>query len=154
MPWKVYSHQDVQAQEKHWTLHEVAYQREGKTERPTTSAIVAARGGRGESDGSVETPIQVVQKLTLLEALGWPDATASLDIEKLDASLFVLKCKPTCWRVYFAVEVAQRLFILADAVCKKKWKRNPNDRKTASKRLHDWHTGRARIERVRVPPRP
>jgi hypothetical protein len=85
-----------------------------------------------------------ISKLRLLIAHGWPAATRSLEIESLKNGIFLLKCKPGCWRLAFHPIATKQTFLLLDAVCKKKFKRNPNDPTKARRRLDDYEAGRAR----------
>jgi hypothetical protein len=125
-----------------WTLWEIEYQREGLVERPVTEELQ----GRGSG---IDTK-QAVSKLRLLKAHGWPVPRGTLDIEALESGLYVLKCKPGFWRLYFSVIDPQRRILLLLAVAKKKWKRDPNDLAKASRRLGDHQGGRARSCEVRL----
>jgi hypothetical protein len=79
-----------------WTLWEIEYEREGgSVERPVTKELLA----RGSS---TETK-QAISKLRLLKAHGWPVPRGSLDIQAVASGMYVLKCKPGFWRLYFSV---------------------------------------------------
>jgi hypothetical protein len=125
-----------------WTLWEIEYQREDLVERPVTEELQ----GRGSGTDTK----QAVSKLRLLKAHGWPVPRGTLDIEALESGLYVLKCKPGFWRLYFSVIDPQRRILLLLAVAKKKWKRDPNDLAKASRRLGDHQGGRARSCEVRL----
>jgi hypothetical protein len=126
-----------------WTLWEIEYEREGgSVDRPVTDELLA----RGSS---TETK-QAISKLRLLKAHGWPVPGGSLDIETVASGMYVLKCKPGFWRLYFSVIDPRRRILLLLAVAKKKWKRNPNDLTKASRRLGDYQCGRARSCEVRL----
>lgn len=126
-----------------WTLWEIEYQREGgSVERPVTEELLA----RGSSTDTK----QAISKLRLLKAHGWPVPRGSLDIEAVSSGMYVLKCKPGFWRLYFSVIDPERRILLVLAVAKKKRKRNPNDLAKASRRLGDYQGGRARSCEVRL----
>lgn len=126
-----------------WTLWEIEYEREGgSVDRPVTEELLAP--------GSSTNTKQAVAKLRLLKAHGWPVPRGSLDIEAVSSGMYVLKCKPGFWRLYFSVIDSQRRILLLLAVAKKKWKRNPNDLAKASRRLGDYQDGRARSCEVRL----
>jgi hypothetical protein len=126
-----------------WTLWEIEYQREGgSVERPVTEELLA----RGSSTDTK----QAISKLRLLKAHGWPVPRGSLDIEAVSSGMYVLKCKPGFWRLYFSVIDPRRRILLVLAVAKKKRKRNPNDLAKASRRLGDYQGGRARSCEVRL----
>jgi hypothetical protein len=126
-----------------WTLWEIEYRREGgSVERPVTEELLA----RGSSTDTK----QAISKLRLLKAHGWPVPRGSLDIEAVSSGMYVLKCKPGFWRLYFSVIDPRRRILLVLAVAKKKRKRNPNDLAKASRRLGDYQGGRARSCEVRL----
>jgi hypothetical protein len=51
--------------------------------------------------------------------------------------IWILKAKPSCWRLYFHVyENTNQIFYL-HAVCKKKDQQSPSDGRKARKRLND-----------------
>ena len=123
-----------------WTLREIEYQREGRLEHPITDELAA--------HGRVAERVSALAKLKLLCAHGWPSATSSLKIDKVADGLFVLKCKPGCWRIYFHMIADEKAFLLLHAVCKKTRKRNPHDPDKASRRLADYQRGTARAAKV------
>src|SRR6267154_4998287 len=56
------------------------------------------------------TPTQAINKIRHVQALGWPVAKRELKdnhghplIVKKDDIIWLLKCKPSCWRLYFYV---------------------------------------------------
>jgi hypothetical protein len=124
-----------------WTLWEIEYQREGLVERPVTEEL--------QVRGSSTDTKQALSRLRLLKAHGWPAPGRSLDIEAVGSGIYVLKCKPGFWRLYFSVIDRQRRILLLLAVTKKKWKRNPHDLAKASRRLGDYQGGRARSCEIR-----
>jgi len=126
-----------------WTLWEIEYEREGgSVDRPVTEELLAP--------GSSTDTKQAISKLRLLKAHGWPVPRGSLDIAAVSSGMYVLKCKPGFWRLYFSVIDPQRRILLLLAVAKKKWKRNPNDLAKASRRYADYRGGRARACEVRL----
>lgn len=69
---------------------------------------------------------QPVTKMRLLQEIGWPAAKRFLKdsngrplIVKKDEVIWLLKCKPSCWRLYFYVWEEKKFIIYVHAVCKK-----------------------------------
>jgi len=118
-----------------WTLWEVEYRRGGLIERPVTEELQAR--------GSATDTKQAVARLRLLKAHGWPVPRGSLEIEAAAPGLYVLKCKPGFWRLYFSIVDPPRRILLLLAVAKKKQGRNPDDIPKAARRLADYESGRA-----------
>jgi hypothetical protein len=86
------------------------------------------------ASGSI--PTQAVKKMRMAQDLGWPEAKRSLKddrgrplIVKKDDVIWLLKCKPKCWRLYFYVyeKAEDRRIVYVYAVCKKANKEDPND---------------------------
>jgi hypothetical protein len=79
--------------------------------------------------GAGDDPETALQKMKLFETLGWPAARASLFIDKADDKeppIGILKCKPSCWRLYFHVfeqnhddNTKDKRILYLIAVCKK-----------------------------------
>lgn len=79
-----------------------------------------------------------LQKMRLAQTHGWPDARLYLkdkrgkplvdraDDEK-EPPIYLLKCKPGCWRLYFYVDSAAHRFTYLSAKCKKKQEREASD---------------------------
>ena len=88
-----------------------------------------------------QDPKFVLRKLRLLQALGWPEAAQSLEISNVGSDVYVLKCKPKDWRIYFSVLSDGALLLLA--VQKKKWSSDPNDQPKAKRLLEDYRAKRA-----------
>jgi hypothetical protein len=115
-----------------WKTYEV-YHRDGTT--PFSNEL--ATGGT--------TPVQPITKMRLVQELGWPEAKRLLKdgrgrplvVKKLDP-IWLLKCTPTCWRLYFYVyeNGADKRLIYLHAVCKKTDKEDPRDAAEA-KRIYD-----------------
>ena len=79
---------------------------------------------------------QPIIKLRMVQELGWPEAKRQLKdgdghplIVKKDDLIWLLKCKPSCWRLYFYVQKTdtEKRFIYVHAVCKKTDRENPGD---------------------------
>jgi hypothetical protein len=123
-----------------------------------------------------------LQKLGMLKARGWPAALTDWHynrgskterrIEKVDDGpppIFLLKCKPSCWRIYFHVteekppeaKVALHKgtpqpryagsFLVLRVVCKRQQKRDPGDITDARGRLSRWRAGQLRSKRLPLP---
>ena len=79
---------------------------------------------------------QAVTKMRMVQHHGWPEARDQLKDNKgrklivpKDDVIWLLKCKPSCWRLYFYVfqkEEVKRLIYLY-AVCKRRDEENRND---------------------------
>ena len=123
-----------------WALCEIEYDREGPTQRPVTRELSA--------HGKVGERARAIGCLRLLRLQGWPEARKSLLVDEPLEGIFVLKCKPSCWRLYFHVEQTQKMFLLLHAVCKKAQKRDPNDPKKAARRFADWQNREAKAGAV------
>ena|SRR5579859_3354094 len=93
---------------------------------------------RDELRRSGKVSVQAVTKMQLVQDLGWPEARRQLKddrgrhlIVKKDDVVWLLKCKPKCWRLYFYVwqneEKNQRRLVYLHAVCKKQDKEDPAD---------------------------
>jgi hypothetical protein len=72
----------------------------------------------------------------MVQELGWPSAKRCLKddhghplVVKKDSVIWLLKCKPTCWRLYFCVHENgnDKRIIYVHAVCKKTDKEDPSD---------------------------
>ena len=125
-----------------WTLWEVEYRRGGVLNRPVTEGLQAR--------GSATDTKRAVAKLRLLKAHGWPVPRGSLEVEAAAPGLYVLKCKPGFWRLYFGVLYPERRILLLLAVAKKKRGRDPHDIPKAARRLADYQSGRAGACEVRL----
>jgi hypothetical protein len=88
--------------------------------RPVSRALA-------ESGDPIETAIS---KLKLLEYHGWPAARGLLDVDEADdktPKIWILKCKPSCWRFYFHVYETRRRIVLLHVRCKKRNRRSSSD---------------------------
>src|SRR5260370_25074200 len=70
--------------------------------------------------------VQAITKMRMVQELGWPQAKRCLRddkgqalIAKKDNVVWLLKCKPKCWRLYFYVQEKEKRIIYVHAVCKK-----------------------------------
>jgi hypothetical protein len=81
-------------------------------------------------------PTQPIIKMRLVQDLGWPQAKHHLKddrgnprIVKKDDVIWLLKCKPKCWRIYFYVSErdGEKRIIYVLAVCKKRDREDPKD---------------------------
>jgi len=115
-----------------WTTYEV-YQRaaDGSYSVTPFSDALASSG---------TLPTQAVTKMRMLQTLGWPQAKRSLKdrhghplVVKKDEAIWLLKCKPSCWRLYFNVwengkeNEKEKRIIFVHAVCKKRSDEDPSD---------------------------
>ena len=95
-----------------------------------------------------------MNKMWLCQQHGWPDARGPLVIDPADddePQIWILKCKPNCWRLYFHVTQANRRFIYLYAVCKKKQRRDAEDATRARTRLYRIWNHRSGIVRFDFP---
>jgi hypothetical protein len=98
-------------------------------------------------------PISAINKMRMVQDLGWPAAKRVLTddyghalIVKKDEVVWLLKCKPSCWRLYFYVweNAKDKRIIYLHAVCKKQDAEDPGDAAEA-RSVHDgiWPGGSA-----------
>lgn len=115
-----------------WTTYEILLRdADGKLdaagERPFSNDLA------GDGD-----PVQTaIQKMRLLQHHGWPDARLNLKDKRgkllidraddEDPKIWILKCKPSCWRLYFCVYSDTKRIVYLYAVCKKRPDRDPAD---------------------------
>jgi hypothetical protein len=113
-----------------------------------SEAFLAGRGDR---------PGIMLRKMRLLEAGGFPSRTAALDYEKVadvgEDVVYILKAKPSCWRVYFVAEPASKRLIFLHAHCKLRQRRDPDDPQKAIERLERIRAARAQLQRLAIPDR-
>ncbi|HEV8641380.1 MAG TPA: hypothetical protein VGV13_09820 [Methylomirabilota bacterium] len=111
---------------------------------------VVLRDATGKLDSSGERPFSdalpgdgpaaaktAIQKMRLVESQGWPAALLNVRdehgkprIEQSDEEeppIYILKCKPACWRLYFYVDHGRHFFVYLYAKCKRKQRRDPED---------------------------
>jgi hypothetical protein len=102
---------------------------------PFSSALAAS--------GRVAT--QAITKMRMVQEIGWPEAKRVLAddyghplIVKKDEFVWLLKCKPSCWRLYFYVweNGKEKRIIYLHAVCKKQQAEDPREAAHA-RTVHD-----------------
>jgi len=115
------------------------------------------RGADGSCDESSRRPfseeladggdplVTVVTKVGLLQAHGWPDARRAMKDKRghtllarcddEEPELWLLKCKPSCWRLYFCVYPKTKRFVFLHAKCKKKNEEDAANATRARRRL-------------------
>lgn len=105
-------------------------------------------------DGITEKHLaKVATKMRLLERHGHPEASPFVDYEQCSKSqkrIWVLKAKPTIWRLYLAIFPERRQLIYLHAVAKKQWPRDMADCKTAMRRLEQFEEGGYTLERIEL----
>ena len=120
-----------------WTTYEI-YERnaEGEYEKTPFSAALAGSGVLAKP---------AVTKMRMVQALGWPEAKRVLKddqgrplVVKKDDVIWLLKCKPSCWRLYFYVNTQRIVYLLA--VCKKNDKEDPKNAVEA-RRIYEGRSG-------------
>ena len=158
--------------ESGWRLEQVySHDGDGNERLPIEEAFAA---NRAEAQSGLS-------KLGILRLLGWPEARVSMRdsrgrprIEKVDDDpppIYVLKCKPSCWRIYFHVaeETQEKgehsvtkttpqarrsgAFLLLYVVCKKQSKRDSEDIAHARRPLQLWQRGHVRSKAFLLPTR-
>jgi len=110
-----------------WKAYEICLRRKDKLSWPVMEEL--------ESKG-VAAMQGALSKMQLLEIWGWPDAKAKMKdgqgkhlVVKKDDLIWLLKCKPHCWRVYFYVKeyAEENRIVFVYAVCKKQGEEDPQD---------------------------
>jgi hypothetical protein len=104
-----------------------------------------------DEDGKMSTPfsqeirndrVKVAKRMKMLEDYGWPRATQEWKVNgkkrvvPKDDLIWLLKCTPDCWRLYFYVNENESRFIYVHAVCKKQDKEDASDL-NAARRIAD-----------------
>jgi len=111
---------------------------------------------------SGKTAVQAVTKMRMVQELGWPEAKRSLKddqgrarIVKKDNVIWLLKCKPSCWRLYFYVweDQENKQIIYVHAICKKSDDEDPSDAKEARRIADSVRSGENRITAFEFPTR-
>lgn len=86
--------------------------------------------------GSGIIAVQPINKMRMVQEIGWPEAKRRLKddqgrplVAKKDEVVWLLKCKPTCWRLYFRVyqNGKNKRLVYLHAVCKKSDKEDPGE---------------------------
>lgn len=95
---------------------------------------------------------QAHNKIQLVQDLGWPEARRGLKdgkgsplVVQKDKVIWLLKCKPSCWRLYFCVFEKEKRIVYVYAVCKQKDKEDPADYKKARRLADNLFNGRSGI---------
>ena len=119
-----------------WRTYEVCEKDgQGNCATPFSDALAA----------SGKTATQAINKMRMLQDLGWPEAKRCFQdncghplIVKKDDPIWLLKCKPSCWRLYFYVwkNDNERRIIYVHAICKQSDKEDPRDASKA-RRIYD-----------------
>ena len=119
-----------------WKLYEIETFQEGGTRRlPVAIAL-------SKAPPLDHNRLIALRKILLLPTDEWPKPRRA-EVQRVEDGIFVLKAKPSQWRIYFApIDVEQR-FILLLAVEKKKNERNPHDIETAKRLLGAYRTKQA-----------
>jgi phage-related protein len=130
-----------------WQSYELEWPRDpDPPRRPVSDAL----------SGSAEK-IQVLKLMSRVEDLGLEDAKKltvggerrKRRIVKKEDFIYLLKCTPSCWRLYFYVRETERRFVYVHAVCKKQDAEDPSDLATAKQRYEVRASGR--LQPIRFP---
>jgi hypothetical protein len=118
-----------------WTIWEIVFPGGAETrgEYPFAEELLSGRGDR------VVSPIQ---KMRLLAQHGERARQSGLDVVRADdktPEIHILKCKPSCWRLYYHVQSTEKRFVFLRAKCKKKGPQDREDVKIARRRLTKAH---------------
>ncbi len=106
-----------------------------------------------------------IGKMWLVGAHGWPEAKRVLRDDKgrplinraddKDPAIWILKCKPSCWRLYFHVypnqNQGERRILYLHAKCKKKDRRDEEDARHARTVFESVRPGGSGIIRFEFP---
>ena len=97
--------------------------------------------------------------MRMLQDLGWPQAKREFKddqgrsrIVKKDDLIWLLKCKPSCWRLYFYVNQKGKQIIYVHAVCKKQDKEDEADAREARRVADGIRPGGSAITPFEFPP--
>ncbi len=103
---------------------------------------VVARPFSDALASSGRLPLQATTRMAIVEELGWPAAQmlrygkkGKKRIVKKDDAIYLLKCAPHCWRLYFYVRPESKGFVYVHAVCKKQDAEDAADTTVARKRF-------------------
>ena len=113
---------------------------------PTVSEALGAGPG--------DRPGKMIRAMRLMELNGFPPPVGRLDFQVAGLGppkILILKAKPTCWRVFFAVDHSACRIIYLSAVCTKKQKRSSDDVKKASNRAQSFQEDGNTLRRFRSP---
>lgn len=107
-------------------------------------------------------PNGAVRQMMTLESIGVSEAQRTLKdskggsrVVRKDDKIWLLKCKPSCWRLYFYVSETkeEKRIIYVHAVCKKKTAENDTDAQKARVIADGIRPGGSRITPFAFPPR-
>lgn len=81
------------------------------------------------------------------------NAGHALVVKKKNADLWLLKCKPSCWRLYFytAIVGEEKRIIYVHAVCKQQDKEDARETSYASRVASTLRAGRGAITLLALP---
>lgn len=100
---------------------------------PDTRGLFSEKSPRPVSEemaGTGDRLETAINKMKLLQLHGWPAAKRALLIDRADdesPDIWILKCKPSCWRLYFHVYEEQERILYVLAKCKKTTPRKARD---------------------------
>jgi hypothetical protein len=104
-----------------WFSYEVIHKATGET--PVSAAIASG------SD-----KVAVIKKIMMVQEVGWPAAKklhfgkkGKHRVVRKDDVVWLLKCTPHCWRLYFYIYEPKQWIIYLHAVCKKQDEEEPDD---------------------------
>ena len=96
----------------------------------------------------------------MVQQHGWPEAKDAMKdglgrrrIVKKGRNIWLLKCKPSCWRLYFYVweNKGDKRIIYVLAVCKQRDEEDPNDAAEAQRIFEDIAARRSAITQFEFP---
>ena len=109
-----------------WTAYEVVVtDSSGQPIKRPFSDTLAAKGA--------QLALHAIKAMRMVLAHGWPDASKDYIYEgrrrvvRKDSGIWLLKCMPHCWRLYFYVRTESKQIVYVHAVCKKKDDENEQD---------------------------
>lgn len=108
------------------------------------------------ASGCGDSPGKILRAMRLLEHAGYPPTIGQFDLAAADGAkprIYILKAKPTCWRVYFGIDGQGRRFLYALAICKQQQKRKQSDTDKARRRFEEALAGDRPIQRITFPAR-
>jgi hypothetical protein len=106
------------------------------------------------------TPKQAITKMRKLQDVGWLQARTHLTDDKgqrlivrKDDVIWLLKCKPSCWRLYFYVidTASFKYIVYVHAVCKKQDKEDPRESEYARRVADKIRPGGSRVTAFEFP---
>ena len=105
-------------------------------------------------------PDAAIRKMQMLQDMGlaqakrdMKDSHGQLRLVPKDEVIWLLKCKPSCWRLYFYVDEngKEKRFIYVRAVCKQQDKEDSKDAEKARRIADRIRSGRSRITPFEFP---